>query len=153
MTLEVSHERECHLTSSLLLCLTWISASSSKTSRFLHTQEPVCSNTVSSHPCQFARTKQAYSMERWPFGEVGITESTVPASPLEAIHLCLSLGHKGKQKAKALCLSMSGYWHGAAVCQGHGHVLVGDGRRKRKENVPFGSSTPITFVTENPFFL
>lgn len=46
-------------------------------------------------------TKQACSMEGWPFKEVEITEHSVPASLWEAIHLSRSLSQEREQKAKS----------------------------------------------------
>lgn len=77
-------------------------------------------------------------MEGRPLKEVGITESSVPASPWETIHLSLPLSHEGEQKAKAASKArvlgdMSGPSRPAAA-QSQGRVLVGgDGGRKGGE--------------------
>lgn len=79
-------------------------------------------------------------MEGRPFKEVGITESSVPASPWETIHLSLSLSHEGEQKAKPASKAhvledMSGHSH-PAVAQSQGHVFVGgDGGRKEEKKM------------------
>lgn len=117
-----------------LLRLMWVSVSPSKpvliaphpgTCLFKHSELsslPVC-------------TKQTCSVEGQPLKEVGITESSVPASPWETIHLSLPLSHEGEQKAKAASKArvlgyMSGPSHPAAA-QSQGHVFVGgDGGRK-----------------------
>lgn len=55
LTLAVSDENSLAIMVSAPLSDVDFSFSKQTLSRPLHTQEPVCSNTVSSHPCQFAQ--------------------------------------------------------------------------------------------------
>lgn len=76
-------------------------------------------------------TKHTCSVEGRPFREVGITESSVPASPWETIHLSLPLSHEGEQKAKPASKArvrgdLSGPSHPAAA-RSQGRMFVGGG--------------------------
>jgi hypothetical protein len=76
-------------------------------------------------------------MEGRPFKEVGITESSVPASLWEAIHLSAPSARKENKKPKSslklLCSDVSGPLH-AAAAQGQDYVSAdhADGRKEKE---------------------